>query len=122
MEMWKEYDLKDKLILVNGGSSGLGKKITGFLLDKGCYGIITSSNKEKLEKAYNELKNGKLKYFVCDITKDYEIDALKKFLKNDKIDALINCAAILGPVGKFHENGFEKWEKTIDINLKGNAR
>src|SRR3989344_2458901 len=121
MEMWEKYDLNGKKVLVNGGSSGLGKEISEFLFKKGCYGIIISSNKEKLEKAYNELKEDKWKYLVCDITKTSELENLKKFLKKDKIDALINCAAILGPLGKFYENDFEKWKMAIDINLTGNA-
>jgi len=56
MEMWEKYDLNGKTILVNGASSGLGKSISDFLLKRGCYVTITSSNKEKLEKAYEELK------------------------------------------------------------------
>lgn len=126
-QTWDEYDLKGKTVLITGGSSGIGKKIADFLLNKGCIVIIVSSNKMKLENAFKELQKnelkGDLKYFNCDITNDKEIDILVEFLNKNKIklNILINCAAILGPVGIFEDNSFEEWKRTIDTNLIGNA-
>ena len=124
---WNDYNLKGKNILLNGASTGIGKKIANFLLSKGCNLIITSSHKERIADTFSELKNkkgkGMLKNFVCDITKNSCTDSLIDFLNKDKIilDALINCAGVLGPLGLFGESDFDKWKKTIDINLTGNA-
>lgn len=39
-----------------------------------------------------------------------------------KIDVLINCAAILGPVGKFEDTNMGSWELTLTTNLMGPVR
>ncbi len=124
---WEEYSLNGKITLITGGSSGIGQKIAQFLLSKGCRVIITSSNKDKLEKSYNKLKNefpdAEINNFVCDIIHNSQIDNLVDFLNQNNLvpQVLINCAAILGPLGLFEENDFEKWKNTIHINLIGNA-
>lgn len=124
---WKDYNLEGKTILLNGASTGIGKKIANFLISKGCNLIITSANKGRISVTFSELRDkkgkGMLKNFVCDITKNSCTDSLIRFLKKDKIvlDALINCAGVLGPLGLFGETEFDKWKKTIDINLTGNA-
>ena len=51
--------LKDKIILVTGGSKGIGKGISKVFLDNGAKVIICARNRDELEKtAENELKNG----------------------------------------------------------------
>lgn len=56
-------------------------------------------------------------------TKDVDVsDPLKVkkiFSKIKKLDVLINCAGILGPVGKFENNDLSQWEKTIKVNFLG---
>jgi NAD(P)-dependent dehydrogenase (short-subunit alcohol dehydrogenase family) len=56
-------------------------------------------------------------------TKDLDVSnklQVKNFFsKIKKLDVLINCAGILGPVGKFEENDLKKWVKTVEINFLG---
>lgn len=58
-------------------------------------------------------------------TKDVDVsdkDKVKKlFSKIKKLDVLINCAGILGPVGKFEDNDLDKWERTLKVNFLGSV-
>lgn len=124
--MNNKYDVNGKSVLLTGGSSGIGKKIAKFLISQGCNVVIVSSNRSKLENAFEELKNinsNSLRYFPCDITDLEQVNSLIDFLGKEEIlvDVLINCAGILGPLGHFGENDFDEWKKTIDINLVGGA-
>ena len=54
--MLKEGSLLDKVIVVTGGGSGLGKAMTRYFLDLGAKVVITSRNMERLEQAKIELE------------------------------------------------------------------
>lgn len=46
----------------------------------------------------------------------------KKFKKTyKKIDVLINCAGVYGPIGQFHTNNLQDWQSAVQINLLGTA-
>lgn len=111
---------KMKTVIVNGGSSGIGKQVAEFLLSQGYRVIITSSNEEKLKATCEEM-TGEILMHVCDVSNKAHINRFVEWVKNLKPYALITFAGILGPVGKFAENDFEQWERTIKINLIGVA-
>jgi len=50
--------LKDKIILVTGGSKGIGKGIAKIFLDEGAKVTICSRSKEELENTVDELEYG----------------------------------------------------------------
>lgn len=113
--------------LISGGTSGIGLMIARHLLGEGwqvlCFSMDEGQVKEFSETLGKE-HAGKATALVCDITSDDDIAALVSKLKAEGTtpDLVINCAAILGPVGQFHENDFAKWQLAVDIDLTGNAR
>jgi len=67
--MLQEDSLKDLVIVVTGGGSGLGKSMTTYFLELGASVVITSRNIEKLEKVKIELEEktgGKVLPVQCD--------------------------------------------------------
>ena len=80
-------NLKNKNIIITGGSGFLGSQmIKGFLKNKSKL-IILDLNKPKI-------KSKNLVYFNCDITNEIEVKrVLNKIKKKIKIDVLINNAA-----------------------------
>ena len=52
--MLKEGSLKDQVIVVTGGGSGLGKAMTSYFLELGAHCVITSRNIEKLKNTAKE--------------------------------------------------------------------
>ena len=114
------FKLKNKNIIITGGSGFLGNQITSALLnEKANVYIIDIKNPKKKMPA---------KYFKSDITNEDELKKILKFFKskNIKIDVLINNAAIDYPptkskVNKLKLENFPNllWDKDILVSLKG---
>jgi 3-oxoacyl-[acyl-carrier protein] reductase len=87
--------LVNKVYIVTGGSSGIGKAIASELIKEGAKVIITGRDQEKLSKTASEI-NADWKHTNVEI--DAEIDALFTYVKTkyDKLDGLINNAGIAG--------------------------
>jgi NAD(P)-dependent dehydrogenase (short-subunit alcohol dehydrogenase family) len=121
--MLKEGSLKDQVIVVTGGGSGLGKAMTTYFLELGAQVVITSRNIEKLNNAKIELEEktgGKVLAVQCDVRNYNEVkvvlaETLKIF---GKVDGLLNNAAgnFISPTERLSANAFDT---IIDIVLKG---
>ncbi len=121
--MFKNKELKDQVIVVTGGGSGLGKSMTEYFLSLDAKVVITSRNIDKLNQAASDLtaKTGGDVYAVaCDIRKYDEVEnmLLKTIEKYGKVDGLLNNAAgnFISPTERLSSNAFDT---IIDIVLKG---
>ncbi|MBU0534903.1 SDR family oxidoreductase [Patescibacteria group bacterium] len=105
-----------KVILITGGSEGLGKEIARKLhMDNEV--IIISNKKEELDVTANELRCGK---YLCDIT---NVEQIKKVIleierKYGKIDVLVNNAGVwVG--GELDENNYDDIARVLLVNSVG---
>jgi len=121
--MFKNDELKDKVIVVTGGGSGLGMSMTRYFLQLGAKVVITSRNTEKLNIAAEKLKKetgGRILSVGCDVRKYSEVEAMLGATISEfgKIDALLNNAAgnFISPTERLSPNAFDT---IIDIVLKG---
>ena len=117
------FNVSNKIVVVTGGSRGIGEMITSGFLANNSKVYITARKEEALVKKAEELSQ---KYDCeCisvsgDISNTEGIDALVKFLNDaepDGIDYLINNAGAAWGANydDFPESG---WDKVIDLNLK----
>lgn len=121
--MLKKNALKDKVIVVTGGGSGLGKAMTTYFLELGAIVVITSRSLEKLEHTALELEvktKGNCYPITCDV-RDYDavVQTFQKVIAEyGKIDVLVNNAAgnFISPTERLSANAFDT---IIDIVLKG---
>ena len=109
-------DISEKIILISGGSDGLGLATARALSENNTV-IILSCEKEKLsdiKKYFN------IDYVVADVTKEKEVEkAVKDVIKKyGRIDVLINNAGIWIE-GKVEENDFARIKKVFDVNVLG---
>ena len=111
--------LSDKVALVTGGGSGIGKAIAKALLAEGCKVIINGRNEEKLEQAKTELGSN-VESMVCDVTDEGQVEnTFSSIISNyDRCDILINNAGMAAKA-KAHELKYETWKKVINVNLNG---
>jgi len=112
--------LKNKIILVTGGSKGIGRGISKVFLDEGANVIICARNEEELKNVENELKNGaQISSLRADLTNTDDITLIKNYIseKYGKLDILVNNASILGIISRIEEYPDDLWNKVIDINL-----
>ena len=121
--MLKENSLEDKVILVTGGGSGLGKSLVKYFLELGANVIITSRREELLKEVAKDFnKKFKTEVFpiACDVRKIEEVEKVieESFNKFGKIDCLVNNAAgnFISPTERLSTRAFDA---VIDIVLKG---
>ncbi|MCL9805036.1 SDR family oxidoreductase [Flavobacterium amniphilum] len=122
-KMLRDNALADKVIVVTGGGSGLGKAMTKYFMELGAKVAITSRDLDKLQTTAQELEtetNGKCLALQCDVR---HYDQVESMLENvlaayGKVDVLLNNAAgnFISPTERLSANA---WDTIIDIVLKG---
>lgn len=113
-------DLKEKIVVITGGGSGLGYYIAKKMVAEGAKVIITGRNEEKLKKAANEFKNN-AEYYVYDIQDIKKGEAIMEeiYQKYGKVDCLINNAGVSLHEGNFLNVTEEGFDTQFNTNLKG---
>ncbi|RDI16097.1 SDR family oxidoreductase [Flavobacterium sp. AG291] len=122
-KMLRDNALQDKIIVVTGGGSGLGKSMTKYFMELGAKVAITSRDLEKLKTTAQELEaetGGKCLAVQCDVRHYEEVEnMLQAVLKEyGRVDVLLNNAAgnFISPTERLSANAFDT---VIDIVLKG---
>ena len=102
-----------KVVLITGGSSGIGKSIGEYLADKG-YTVYGTS---RFPENYTDSKFPLIK---LDVTQLSSITACVSELisKNDQIDVLVNNAGV-GITGPLEEIPMEEMKRNFETNLFG---
>ena len=114
-----DFSLENKVALITGGTSGIGKMMALALANAGAFVWIASS-RDNADEALQEIKEqgSNAKFIQVDVTSS---DALEKMVSrihkdSKKIDILVNAAGI-NLRNSAEELTLDDWQKTIDINL-----
>jgi len=116
------WEMKGKVVIVTGGSSGMGKAMAKKFAEEGAFVVITGRNNERLEQTKKEIETfeGQILPFQMDVRESematQMVEAANKTFGT--IDALVNNAAgnFICPAEKLSVNG---WNAVIDIVLNG---
>ncbi|HJP12693.1 MAG TPA: SDR family oxidoreductase [Gammaproteobacteria bacterium] len=113
------FSLDNKIALVTGGSSGVGKMIALALARAGAFVWIASidDNADETIKEIEEL-GSQAAFFRVDVTNSNKLEEMLSdiYSASKKIDILINAAGINVRLPA-EEMTLNAWQKTIDINL-----
>ncbi len=92
--------ITDKIALLSGADSGIGKASALELAANGVKLILTDLKEDGLKQAAKDIK-GDCKIFAADLTDQSQVDALKAFCESSygMPDILVNCAGITGEKG-----------------------
>ena len=114
-----DFSLENKVALITGGSSGIGKMMALALAKAGAFVWIASS-RDNADETLQELKNqgSDGRFIQADVTSS---DALKDIVslihrESNQIDILVNAAGI-NLRTPAQDLTLDEWQKTIDINL-----
>lgn len=113
--------LKDKVVLLTGASSGMGREMALLFSEEGAKVVAVARRMDRLEELAKEASDsaGEVIAFEGDISKAGDIDKMVDFTmdKYGRIDILINNAGILDNFTALGDLSDELWEKVININL-----
>jgi meso-butanediol dehydrogenase/(S,S)-butanediol dehydrogenase/diacetyl reductase len=112
-------DLKDQVILLTGGATGIGRECALAYVREGAFVALLDRNLEEAAKTAKELGNRALAIH-SDVSVGSEVQAavsevLEKF---GRIDAVHNNAGIVGPSHPLHETSEDEWDELQLVNLK----
>ena len=116
------FNIEDKIAIITGGGSGIGKIITEVLAFSGSKVYITSRKLEAIQKTSLEInaKNPrhKVEYFCSDLSSEMGIEKLVRHFetKEEHLDILINNSGVSwgAPLGEFP---YHAWDKVMKVNV-----
>ncbi len=118
--------LENKIAIITGAGSGIGKEITLLFAKEGAKIVATDVNEKRLTELEKETSSyqGNIKIIKGDITKTNIIEeiikvALKSF---GSIDILINNAGIMDNFQGIDEVDEKEWMKVMDININAPSK
>lgn len=116
-------DWKDKVILLTGASSGIGRGLALALARRGAALGLVARSGERLEKTRSEcdIVGGRAFAFTCDVTNPSEVRAAANKLREEfgRIDVLIANAGIGGNDEDCRNLNPDAVKRVIDTNLLG---
>ncbi|HLF50830.1 SDR family oxidoreductase [Flavobacterium sp.] len=116
-----ETTFKNKVAIVTGGSSGIGKATALAFAKKGAkVAVVDWIENNETENLIKELGNEAI-FIKCDVSKTTDVKAMvaKTIAVFGRLDYAFNNAGIEGASAPTQDCTEENWDKTIGINLKG---
>ena len=114
------FNLKGRVAVVSGASSGLGKQMCYAFASQGADLVILARRVDRLEELKVELEKYGVRVLPvkCDVTLTEDIDNAAKTVESTfgKVDILVNCAGSSKDKGVLEMND-EEWDFTIDTDM-----
>ena len=124
MEITNMFDLTNKVAIVTGGYSGIGRGIAEVLTEVGANVVICARRLECCQEASSEI-NAKFGVVSmptrCDVTNTNEVGNLVETTVKEfgRVDILVNSAGVGGSEKPVIEMSDEDWAMTLNIDLRG---
>ncbi|MFE0503235.1 SDR family NAD(P)-dependent oxidoreductase [Peribacillus butanolivorans] len=113
--------LKDKVAIVTGGASGIGEATVRLFAEEGAKVVIADFSERGKDISVELNTNGYNTLFVkTDVTNEEDIKQMinETVNKYGKLDIMYANAGVADDAPA-HELSYERWKRTIDINLSG---
>ncbi len=113
--------LHDRVAIVTGSGSGLGRAIAGRLAEEGARLVLADIDPGAAERTAAGIGGGDALALAVDVTRaaDTAGMAAKTLEQFGRIDILVNNAGVLGPIGPLAELAEADADRIIAVNLKG---
>jgi len=115
-------NIAGKIIVITGGSSGLGEAAARHLSTQGASIVLGARRKDRIEALAAELtsKGGKAIALTTDVTSREQVQKLVDAAVRTygRIDVMINNAGLM-PQSLLERLKVDEWDRMIDVNIKG---
>jgi NAD(P)-dependent dehydrogenase (short-subunit alcohol dehydrogenase family) len=116
------FDFKGEVVVVTGGSRGLGLEIAHAFGDSGAHVVITARREQWLTEAEKFLKDRAIAVhaLTCDVADAASVEqTVQQILERcGKVDVLVNNAGLTWGAAA-ESMPLERWEQVIDANITG---
>ncbi|MBS6033891.1 NADP-dependent 3-hydroxy acid dehydrogenase YdfG [Pantoea sp. AN62] len=115
-------NIKDKVIVITGASSGMGEAAARHLAQKGARVVLAARRSDRIDAVANEINElgGSAIAMATDVTLEEDVKALVDAAVKQwgRIDVLINNAGVM-PLSTLDQAKVSEWNQMIDVNLRG---
>jgi NAD(P)-dependent dehydrogenase (short-subunit alcohol dehydrogenase family) len=109
--------------VVSGGGTGIGAAIARRFAAEGAVVVVSGRRQELLDEVVETItsEGGRAEAYVADLSIESSVEELFAHVLNtyQRLDILVNNAAIAGEVGNIWELSFAGWDEALRINLTG---
>jgi len=113
--------MKNKSIVITGGSGGIGLTTGKKLLQEDAKVLLVDIDEDALKKASEEIKSDNLHTFKADVSNENQVKAYADKAKElfGHVDVFFNNAGIEGEVKPLEEYPMDVYHKLMEINVHG---
>lgn len=114
-----EYSMRDRVVLITGGSRGLGLVMARQLASEGAYLAICARDEEELARANEDLNwRTRVLALPCDVSNQSQVQDMVSAVEDHygRIDVLINNAGVI-QVGPMEVMTLEDYEEAMKIHF-----
>lgn len=118
-------DYTDKVVIITGGGSGLGRAAAVSIAKQGGKLVLVDMNKDGLEESKKEIlavaSGAQIETVEANVTNEEDVKNYVDFTveKFGKIDGFFNNAGIEGKQNLTEAYGSDEFEKVVNVNLNG---
>lgn len=123
------FSVKDRVVVITGGTGVLGRCIGAYLAEQGAKVVLLGRNAEQGNQIVADIKEkgGEVVFLATDVMDIEKVQACcdEVMARYGRVDALLNAAggnqpgATIPPTGTFFDVNVEDFQKVLQVNLTG---
>ncbi len=118
----KLFSLENKVALITGGGSGIGRAIAELFAQQGALVCLLEINEQAAKDTQQTIRaqNGKAELFACNVASQAEVAQVIAQIKErfGKVDILVNSAGV-AHIGKLTTTSETDFDRLFQVNVKG---